>query len=340
MYWLIVVVLVVLLLVLTEVSLRTSEVNAFVPNVGYGSEVDEDFERDKSDFDALKKKMKLEARDWNHSKFDFESPTLKFEGGWRATTDTPKTAQRRVHIFGGSTVLCIEVRDSETLTSYLQRELNVVSDFFSAVNRGISGATVAGGLSTFDDSEVSSGDVVIVYFGINDAKLNEYCQKPRGVFSLIPGWVSITGLFRLRFKLRIAQWIWLETVHLDKKQQLAVSKNRAHELMLVLDSWEAKVRARGGMFIAVLQPHIWLKKRSEAEIALSRRVVAATSTVLGFQYEAFRNSIGNREYFRTFELAFDGVSATTFTDWAHTNKRGNEVIAKRFAMEIQNLTVI
>lgn len=337
MYWLIVVALVVFLLALIEVSLRTSEVNALVPNVGYGSEVDEDFERDKSNFDLLKKKMKIEARDWNHSKFDFKSATLKFESGWRATTDTPNTAQRCLHIFGGSTVLCIEVRDSETLTSYLQRELNAVSDSFSVVNRGISGATVAGGLSTFDDSEVSSGDVVIVYFGINDAKLNRYCQKPRGVFFLIPGWVSIVGLFRLKLKLRIAQWIWLETVHLDKKQQLAVSKNRAHELMLVLDSWETKVRARGGTFIAVLQPHIWLKKRSEAEISLSRRVVAATPIVLGFQYEAFRNSIGNREYFRTFELAFDGVAETTFTDWAHTNKRGNEVIARQLAKELNSL---
>lgn len=337
MYWLIVVVLVVLLLVLTEVSLRTSEVNALVPNVGYGSEIDKDFERDKSNFNFLTKKMKLEARDLSQAKFDFQSPTLKFESGWRATTDTPNTAHRRVHMFGGSTVLCIEVRDSETLTSYLQRGLNVFSDSFSVVNRGISGATVAGGLSTFDDSEVSSGDVVIVYFGVNDAKLNKYCQKPRGVFSLIPGWVSVIGFFRLKLKLRIAQWIWLETVHFDKKQQLAVSENRANELVLLLDSWEAKVRARGGTFIAILQPHIWLKKRSEAEVALSRRVVVATPAVLNFQYAAFRKSIGNRAYFKTIELAFDGVSETTFTDWAHTNKRGNEIIANRFAMEIKNL---
>jgi lysophospholipase L1-like esterase len=340
MYWLLVVVLVLLLLVLTEVSLRTSEVNTHLPNVGYGSVVDEDFEHDKSNFDVLKRRMKLEARDWNQAKFDFESSTLNFKGGWRVTTDTPDTAHRRVHIFGGSTVLCIEVRDSETLTSYLQRELNVISGSFSVVNRGISGATIAGGLSTFDDLEVGSDDTVIVYFGINDAKLNKYCQKPRGFFSFFPGWVSIIGLFRLKLKLRIAQWIWLETVHLDKKRQLDVSRNRAHELMLMLDSWEAKVRARGGTFIAVLQPHIWLKKRSEAEIALSRRVVAATSTVLGFQYEAFHNVIGNREYFRTFELAFEGVLETVFTDWAHTNKRGNEVIAKRFAKEVHNLTGI
>lgn len=334
MYWLIAVVLVVFLFVLTEVSLRTSEVNALVPNVGYGSEIDEEFEHDKTNFlSSVSPSFLL-----GHSKFEFKSSTLNYEGGWRVTTDTPDTAHRQAHIFGGSTVLCIEVRDSETLTSYLQRELNVVSDSFRVLNRGISGATAVGGLLTFDDSEVSSGDVVIVYFGVNDAKLNKYCQKPRGIFSLIPGWVSIIGLFRLKLKLRIAQWIWLETVHLDKKQQIAVSKNRAHELMLVLDSWEAKVRARGGMFIAVLQPHIWLKKKSEAEIALSRRVVAATSTVLGFQYGAIRNSIGNREYFRTFELAFDGVSETTFTDWAHTNKRGNEIIAKRFAVEIKNLT--
>ena len=340
MYWLIAVVLVVLILVLTEVSLRTSELNTLVPNVGFGSEIDEEFERDKSKYDALKKRVKLEARDWNQAKFKFKSSTLNFEGGWRVTTDTPGTAQRRVHIFGGSTVLCMEVRDSETLTSCLQRELNIVYGSFSVANRGISGATIVGGLSTFDDLEVSSGDVVIVYFGINDAKLNKYCQKPRGILSLIPGWVAIIGMFRLKLKLRIAQWVWLETVHLNKKQQLDISRNRAHELMLVLDSWEARVRARNGLFIAVLQPHIWLKKRSQAEIALSRRVAAATSTVLSFQYEAFRNVIGNRKYFRTFELAFDEISETVFTDWAHTNKLGNRVIAKRFTEEIQNLVGI
>ena len=338
MYWLIVVFLVVLILVITEIALRTSEVNTYVPRVGYGSDIDKNFERDKSSFNILKKKLKLEERDWHKAKFEYKSPTLNFEVSWRVTSDTPDGTHRRVHVFGGSTVLCIEVRDSETLTSYLQRELNVVSDSFSVVNRGISGATVAGNLSTFDDSEVSSDDVVIVYFGINDAKLNKYCQTPRGFFALIPGWVSITGLFRLKLKLRIAQWVWLETVRLDKKKKLDVSRNRERELMLILDSWETRVRARGGTFIAVLQPHIWLKKRSEAEIALSRRVVAATSTVLCFQYEAFRQVIGNRKYFRTFESSFYGVSDTAFTDWAHTNKRGNEVIAKIFAKEVQTLT--
>ena len=58
MYWLIVVFLVVLILVITEIALRTSEVNTYVPGVGYGSDIDKNFERDKSSFNILKKKLK------------------------------------------------------------------------------------------------------------------------------------------------------------------------------------------------------------------------------------------------------------------------------------------
>ena len=43
MYWLIVVFLVVLILVITEIALRTSEVNTYVPRVGYGSDIDKNF---------------------------------------------------------------------------------------------------------------------------------------------------------------------------------------------------------------------------------------------------------------------------------------------------------
>ena len=334
MYWYVTVAIVLLLLIIIEFALRTNEAQILVPNVGYGSDTDEDFERDKTAFNISKKIFSSDAKNWSKTKFNFNSPTLNFEDGWRVTTDSPNNSSNRGFIFGGSTVLCVEVRDSETLTSYIQRELNVISPFFRIVNRGISGATVAGGLTSFVDTEIDPNDVVIVYFGVNDAKLNEYCQKSRGIFSLIPGWISILGFLRIKLKIRIAQWIWLETVHLDEQQQRKISQNRAIKLMQNLDSWESKVRIRGATFVAILQPHIWLKQRSEAEVALSNRVAAATSTVLHFQYEAFHHILGGRKYFRSFESSLDGAHETTFTDWAHTNKRGNKIIAKKFAKEI------
>lgn len=333
MFWLIVTIVLASLLFVIEFALRTSEAQKHVPAVGYGSAVDENFESDKSDFSTFKARSKLEAKDWSKDRFEFKSPTINFEGGWRVTTDSPKSPRHQVYIFGGSTVLCIEVRDSETLTSYLQRELNSVCDLFKVVNRGISGATVGGGLASFVDTEISSKDVVVVYFGVNDAKLNQYCQKSRGLFSLIPGWISILGFLRIKLKIRLAQWLWLETVCLDVKKQSDISRFRATELARLLDSWESRVRARDATFVAILQPHIWLKQRSKAEVALSNRVVAATSLVLRFQYEALNEVLESRNYFRSFELCFEESHETTFTDWAHTNKRGNEIIAKQLAKE-------
>ena len=80
-----------------------------------------------------------------------------------------------------------------------------------------------------------------------------------------------------------------------------------------------------------------MKQRSEAEVALSNRVVAATSLVLRFQYEALNEVLESRNYFRSFELCFEESHETTFTDWAHTNKRGNEIIAKQLAKELSSL---
>lgn len=337
MFWLFVTCVLVALFFVIEFALRTSEAQKHVPAVGYGSAVDEDFELDKSDFNIFKTKLKLGVKDWSKDKFDFKSQTINFEDGWRVTTDNPKGARHRVFVFGGSTVLCIEVRDSETLTSYLQRELNSVCDLFKVANRGISGATVGGGLTSFVDTEISSKDFVVVYFGVNDAKLNQYCQRGRGLFSLIPGWISILGFLRIKLKIRLAQWLWLETVCLDVKKQIDISRFRATELVRTLDTWESRVRARGATFVAILQPHIWLKQRSDAEVALSNRVVAATSLVLRFQYEALNEVLESRNYFRSFELCFEESHETTFTDWAHTNKRGNEIIAKQLAKELSSL---
>ena len=337
MVWLIVTVVLIALFFVIEFALRTSEAQKHVPAVGYGSGVDENFELDKSDFNTFKNRLKFDAKNWSKDKFEFQSETINFKAGWRVTTDNPKSARHQVYLFGGSTVLCIEVRDSETLTSYLQRELNSVCDLFKVVNRGISGATVGGGLTSFVDTEISSKDVVVVYFGVNDAKLNQYCQRSRGLFSLIPGWISILGFLRIKLKIRLAQWLWLETVCLDVKKQSDISRFRATELVRTLDTWESRVRARGATFVAILQPHIWLKQRSEAEVALSNRVAAATSLVLRFQYDALNEVLESRNYFRSFELCFEESHETTFTDWAHTNKRGNEIIAKQLAKELNSL---
>ncbi|NCU87289.1 MAG: SGNH/GDSL hydrolase family protein [Acidimicrobiia bacterium] len=336
MFWLIVTFAIAALFFVIEFALRTNDIQKLVPRVGYGSVVDENFEADKSNFNICKTRFKFESKDWSKNGFEFRSETINFEAGWRATTDSPKNANRHVYIFGGSTVLCMEVRDSETLTSYLQRELNLNCDLFKVLNRGISGATVGGGLTNFADAEISSNDVVVIYFGVNDAKLNEYCQKGRGVFSLVPGWITVIGFLRIRLKIRLAQWIWLETVCLDVKKQSEISRIRATELMRALDTWESKVITRGATFVAILQPHIWLKQRSEAEIALSNRVAAATYSVLQFQYSAIKEVMKSRKYFRSFELCFEESHETTFTDWVHTNSRGNEIIAKQLAKEVNS----
>ena len=289
------------------------------------------FARDRARLDAHAASRARSSRDWRDVRLTFESPTLNFHDGWRSTTDAPVTPTRRIHLYGGSTMLCLEVPDGETIASQLQRRVADRLPPVEVLNRGISGATVAGNRDTLVDDEIQSGDVVIVHFGVNDAKLNAYHQRGRGPFGFLPGWVSVLGFLRLRLGLRIAQWLWLETVTMDERRQRATAGARARAVLVALRDIERRVRDRGAVMCATLQPHIWCKSPSTQELRLRQRMASTTPIALGVSYDAFRETLHDQPWFVDLSDAFAQSPDTLLTDWAHTNAAGNAVIAAAFA---------
>ena len=70
---------------------------------------------------------------------DFEGRYFNVQGGFRVTSDLPEKAQRRVLLFGGSTLFGQEVPDHLTIASYLQRMLIDSGQLWSVHNYGLPG---------------------------------------------------------------------------------------------------------------------------------------------------------------------------------------------------------
>jgi hypothetical protein len=257
--------------------------------------------------------------------------------GWRCTTDQPSSPHRALYLYGGSTVLCIEVPDKETLASHLQRHIATIDPTIAVQNRGISGATVAGSVRSMDVGELGPLDLVVAYFGVNDAKLNTYIQHGRGPFRFVPFWVAVLGLLRIRLRLRIAEWLWLETVILDIQRQTRLSQERAVLVRSTLEAMQHEVARHGARFLAVLQPHIWLKPASAVEHSLRARMASTTPTLLTHQYNAYRREMDGLPWFIDLSLSMVDTADTLFCDWAHTNADGNAWLAARL---LTNLSVI
>ena len=94
---------------------------------------------------------------------DFRSPFVNVKDRRRVTTDAPINSTRTIHIFGGSTVMCLETPDFYTFPSYLQRLINKeVHEPTQVINYGSSGITSTHQLFRLKNTaNIQAGDIVI-----------------------------------------------------------------------------------------------------------------------------------------------------------------------------------
>lgn len=264
----------------------------------------------------------MRATDWRF--INFSSEYLNICGGWRETTNQPQVAQRNLFLFGGSTVQCLEVTDSDTVASHLQRVLNARNLSLRVHNRGYSGMKLARNLEVLRETELAEGDSVIVLFGDNDAKGTIYRQTVEMPFKLIPGYRKIVGFLRIRLKLRLAHWLWLETVRAHSRTLKEMNQNTLH-LAETLDQMSNLVNQHGGIFLACLQPNVFTK----LQLTQQERKFAHTnlSQVIRLQYSSYETTLKTRPYYRSLVGAMNENADTVFLDWAHVGTLGNQLLA-------------
>jgi len=183
---------------------------------------------------------------------------------------------------------------------------------------------LATNLDVLRETELAEGDFVIVLFGDNDAKGSIYRQTVRMPFKLIPGYRKIVGFLRIHLRLRLAHWLWLETVRAHSRT-LKEMKQNTLRVAETLDQMSNLVNQHGGIFLACLQPNVFTKLR----LTQQERKFANTnlSQVITLQYSGYETELQTRPYYRSLVGAMNERADTVFLDWAHVGTLGNQLLA-------------
>lgn len=120
---------------------------------------------------------------------DFAGRYFNIEDGFRVTTDSPVNPDRRVLMFGGSTLFGQEVPDRHTIASYLQRMLRDAGKRWQVHNFGLPGMNAAQQTLILKTVPLKAGDIVVFYHGVNDIYYLVFGGHPKG-------WVGGTPAFR------------------------------------------------------------------------------------------------------------------------------------------------
>ena len=324
-----VVVIVVTLLLGLEAILRLSERLNLTDASNQNSRVSQTLSDDTTELNSEIQKLSELHGHLNglHLKsVNFESPKFNIVDGWRFTTEQPSEATSNLYLFGGSTIQCIEVQDRDTISSNLQRLLNSSSESIRVNNRGVSGMTVRANQTELAKLRLNADDIVIVYFGANDSKLDVYLQVAKVPFRFIPGYTKILGFLRIKLKLRVAEWIWLETVK-PADRTLKNAEINAQDVEVALNEMNHQALGAGAMFFALLQPNVFTKKSySKRDLEIHNRS-KINPKIVKIQYNEYIKRLSKYPWFRPLTDSLDSHPETPYLDWCHLDASGNNLVA-------------
>ena len=259
---------------------------------------------------------------------DFDGAFIKIKDGRRITVGSNGLRQRRVLIFGGSTVFCAEVTDSLTSSSQLQQLILQNNLEFDVLNYGIPGLRIENQFNILKNvTNLGPGDIVVFYDGVNDLirvfeeglsrhknqvpwrQLNDFALAVEKR-SLIFKRLSISGY---------VDNIGVTNEFLDSGAQQHISDNwlKYEELAREL------VQNKGADFVHILQPN-WLtyknlgQKKSEDQRFSDMRVIQ----------EIFKSNASQKSGIVDFTDRLNSLNDTPFFDWAHLDEIGNKKIAE------------
>ena len=117
--------------------------------------------------------VRYENKDWSCA-------GISVKDNKRVTTDQPSFFERKVHLFGGSTVFGFGSTDYFTIPSILQKEFNEKNYKTKVINHGFSTLVASQQLQKLLKIPIKKDDIVIFYDGANDVVQREIYQKPNG----------------------------------------------------------------------------------------------------------------------------------------------------------------
>ncbi len=259
---------------------------------------------------------------------DFDGSYIKIKDGRRVTVGSNGLRQRRVLVFGGSTVFCAEVPDLLTSSSQLQRLILKNNFDFDVLNYGIPGLRIENQFNILKNvPDLGPGDIVVFYDGVNDLirvfeegldrhknqapwrQLNSFSfavEKRSSLFKhlSISAYVDNIGVAN-------------EYLDSDARQYISDTWLKYEELAREL------VQKTGADFVHILQPN-WLTYKKLSEGKSEDRRFSDMRVI----QEIFKNNATQKSGIIDFTDRLDSLTDTPFLDWVHLDEVGDKKIAE------------
>ena len=269
---------------------------------------------------------------------DYPGNYIKIKSGQRLTVGSTGIRQKRVLVFGGSTVFCAEVPDSMTIPSQLQKIILDNKFDIDVLNYGIPGIRIENQFQILETiQDLGPGDTVVFYDGIND--LNT-------VFRL--GLESNKSVIPLGFVKEVAAWVeshsllarglisgYIDSSGISKNFLSTDAENEVADLWVKNDEAAREyVESKGASFVHILQPN-WVTYQGGVEATKDNKRWSDMKTIQNY-FEKYSTPVTKIE---NFTKKLDGLTSTPYIDWAHLDEIGNKKIAEEMFAVLEPLLV-
>lgn len=287
---------------------------------------------------------------------DFHGKYFNVTGGFRVTTDAPRDPERRVLLFGGSTLFGQEVPDSQTIASYLQRLLNAQGVRWEVRNFGVVGMNAAQQTRILKRVQLRRNDIVVYYHGVNDIYYLVFGGYREGWVNGVPAFRPVQKLSTLHKTLhswheRFKDYSYTAQMALDIYQRAEPTtvtdpEQLERNLEFAVRQFHAAVfeaagiaRASDAEFMQFLQPQVFANEQltpyEQTLIANPLGTAPGVETAFRKGYPRLRETavalerdgIAYRDISNSLDRRPPGVEV--FLDFCHVAHRGNELVAQR-----------
>ncbi len=259
---------------------------------------------------------------------DIDGDYIKIENGRRATIGSTGLRQKRILIFGGSTIFCGEMPDSLTVPSQLQKIVLDNALDIDVLNFGIPGMRIENQFRNLKTLEnLGPDDVVVFYDGVNDLnKVYEFGLDRRN--NQTP-WRQINKLVselenRSWFIRYLAPTVYVESRGIGQDFLSSQAKQLVADNWLAFDKLARKyVEDKGATFVHILQPNL-LTYSKASDIGKVRQ---KWSDMQAIENELISHATETNKI-KNFTRILDNLDTTPFFDWAHLDEIGNKKVAE------------
>jgi hypothetical protein len=259
----------------------------------------------------------------------------------------PATPERIVHFFGGSTMWGEGSDDQHTIPALFNEKFPA----YSVSNHGQLAYNTRQELDALINlySKEQKADLVIFYDGVNDAAFlcpKEIDELP--AHRLVPMFrdkiyvgkskVVKEGLYKLFLENIMRVLMRYSNAKKESPYDCLTTPGKAEEIAeIMLKNWEMAheiVTARGGKFIAILQPAAFVGNPRTDHLPADKDFEKNFAEV----YRHIKAKIAQRNHDWIYDLsnAFDGKELI-FIDFCHVSPNGNEIMSREIASIVSKL---